>query len=128
MAARSTRVIAHRPRGRNDDVDDELREQRRTPRQSWHGVGPRTTSEDVRPRPSVLHGWLWNNSVPVQPESTLLDSFEFIDVAATSTLFPTSATLRRLTVRVSPLTRSRAGGGVTTTPNTGSRTCPSEVK
>jgi hypothetical protein len=77
-------VITHKPKGRDDDVNDELRQPLWTPTQSRHRVGSRTTSEDVQPRPSVRYGRVWNNSVPVQPEFTLLDPFEFVNPAVPS--------------------------------------------
>jgi len=122
------RLIAHNPKGRNDDVNDEFRQPLWTPTQSRHRVGSRTTSEDVRPRPSVRNGRVWNNSVAVQPEFTLLDPFEFVKSAVPSTSSSTCATLRRLMVRVSPLTLRRVGDSATTTPSVGSRTCHNKVK
>ena len=128
MEAEPTRVITHKPRGRNDDVNDEFRQPHRTPTQTRHRVGSRTTSEDVQPRPSVRYGRVWNDSVPVQPKFTLLDPFEFVKSAVPSTSPPTYSTLRRFMVRVSPPTLRRVGGRTTTTPSTRSRNCPNEVK
>jgi hypothetical protein len=106
---RPNRAITQKPSGRTDDDSEELREPTWAPRHRRHRAGPRATSEDIPKGPSLLDGGVQHDSVSVQPESTLLDSLELIEVGVSPTSAPTCATLRRLTVRVTPLTLPRAG-------------------
>lgn len=122
-----TKGITQRPSGRTDDDSEELREPLRTPRRTRYRVGSRATSEDVRPGASLLDGGVRNKTLPVQPESALLDALELLEVAFSPTSSPTCATLRRITVRVTPLTLPRAGGRAMTTRNAESRPSPGEV-
>jgi hypothetical protein len=93
-----------KPHERTDDDGEELREPIWAPGHRRHRVGPRATSEDIPTGPNLLDGRVPHDSVSVQSQSTLLASLELIEVACTPTSAPTSATLRRLTVRVTPLT------------------------
>jgi hypothetical protein len=104
------RAITQKPSGRTDDDSEELGEPTWAPRHRRHRAGPRATSEDIPTGPSLLDGGLQHDSVSVQPESTLLDSLELIEGGVIATSAPTCATLRRLAVRVTPLTLPRAGG------------------
>jgi hypothetical protein len=98
-----TRRMTQTPSGRTDDDSEELREPLRAPRHRRHRVAPRATSEDIPSGPSLLDGRVRNHSVSLQPQFTLLASLELIEVACAPTSAPTSATLRRLTVPVTPL-------------------------
>jgi hypothetical protein len=104
-----TEAITQKPSGRTEDDSEELREPPWASKHRRHRAGPRATSEDVPTGPSLLDGRVRHDSFSVQPESTLLDSLELIEVGVTPTSTPTCATLRRLTVRVTPLTLPRAG-------------------
>jgi hypothetical protein len=105
-----TQAITQRPNGRTDHDSDELREPLWTPKDCRHRVGSWATREDIRPRKSLLDDGLRNNPVPVQPEFTLLDSFEPVRAAAMPGPSATCARLRRFTVRVTPLTLPRIAG------------------
>jgi hypothetical protein len=118
-------TIVPKLRGRTDDDGEELREPLWAPRHLRHRVAPRATSEDIPTGPNLLEGRLQHDSVAVQPQSTLLASFEHVEGACTPTSAPTRATLRRLTVRVTPLTLP--SGGCTTARNVESRPSPGEV-
>jgi hypothetical protein len=118
-----THAITQKPSGRTDHDGEELREPLWAPKYRRHGVGPRATSDDIPTGPNLLDGRVRHDSVSLQPQSTLLASLELIEVACTPTSAPTSATLRRLTVRVTPLTLPR-GGLATTTRNVESRPAP----
>jgi hypothetical protein len=120
-------AIVQKLRGRTDDDGEELREPLWAPRHRRHRVGPRATSEDIRTGPNLLEGRVRYDSVAVQPQSTLLASLKRVEGACTPSSAPTRATLRRLTVRVTPLTQHR-GGQTTTTRNVESRPSPGEVE
>ena len=120
-------AITQRPSGRTDHDSEELREPVRTRRRPRHRVGARATREDIRPGESLLNGGVHNQTLSVQPESALLDSLELLEVGDRPTSYPTFATVRRLTVRVSPLTLPRAGGAAMTTQGAESRPAPDEV-
>jgi hypothetical protein len=123
----SLQAISERPSGRTDHDSEELREPVRTRRRPRHRVGARATREDVRPGESLLNGGVHNQTLPVQPESALLDSLELLEVGDTPTSYPTCATVRRLTVRVSLLTLPRDGGAAMTTRGAESHPTPDQV-
>jgi hypothetical protein len=92
----SKQAIAQKTSGWTGDDGEDRRVPLWVPNHRRHRVGPRATSEDIPTGPSLLDGGVRHDSVSVQPESTLLDSFQLIKVAVTPSSAPTCATLRRL--------------------------------
>jgi hypothetical protein len=72
-------------------------------------VDPRETRHDVSPGTNLFDGGMRDDPVSLQPEPKLFGSFEHIEAASDAPLStPTCATLRRITVRATPLSLYQA--------------------
>ena len=81
----------------------------------WYRLDPRPTVDDIRAGTDLCDRGVPDPSLPLQPDRSVLDSRSPAPLSAISRIHssaPTLATLRRLTIRATPLSRRDVGGRI----------------
>jgi hypothetical protein len=108
----TARVTTQNTAGRTNDGN-----YKRNGDASWRSKGrlqrvdPRETRHDVSPGTNLFHGGMRDDPLSLQPEPKLFGSSEHIEAVSDQPLsLPTRATLRRITIRATPLSLMQAAG------------------